>query len=834
MLDASSFPFETFGDMLKYLRRRVRLTQNQLAGAVGYTREHLARIETNARLPDVTVIKALFVPALELEAEPELTVQFIALAQAAHRHPVSITNKTTALPSLLTSFIGRERDTDDIVKLLDRARLVTLTGTGGVGKTRLALHVATKLQHYFADGMCFVELAPVQDMTFVPNTVVSVLKLSATKPALDALIEYLGEKQYLLMLDNCEHVLAACAALAETLLRACPNLKILATSRESFGVLGATVYRVPSLSLPTISQYQIDLVSIAQAESVKLFLARAGDLKPNQMLTEHNAFAIVQLCRRLDGIPLAIELAASQVRMMSIEQIVARLDQRFEIPILGQVTTLPRHHTLRAVMDWSYALLSVPEQQFFRRLAVFVGGWTLSFIENFCYWMNEVFAVSETKYEFKQPDVLPLLASLVDKSLIMVDEREDETRYVMLESVRDYALSQLHNANEIALARLAHLKLYAVFVKQADLKLRQIDQRYWYKCLETEHDNLRAALNWAIGIRDMNMAVQLTAGLWFFWFWRGYWIEAAFHTHHVLAMTQGILSGDIYKVKLAALIFASRTGNDQLFNDLLPSIQQWATELTDQYYLAWVKIIFSFATADTDQAVLWLEAASENAKLANDAWLNGEAMFIQGDRERARGKYAEAAKLYQNSITVLKTINDYSLMAYPIGNLGRLSVAHNDDKLALLYFEEAIALCREDGNRNGIADWLLQLAALRVRQNAPLAHIALSEVIQRFYEIGNLAGVADALVQYATLALKQHKNLEDLIFAATILGAADRIFETHSRLHRLVELIGNAEFKQRTLEIRGRLNEPDFALAWAKGRVMTTSQTITLATSYWQ
>lgn len=832
--DTNPLSFETFGDMLKYLRRRVRLTQNQLAGAVGYTREHLARIETNARPPDLTVIKALFVPALELKNEPELTAQFIALAQTAHQPSALITHKLTTLPSLLTSFIGRERDTDDIIKLLDRSRLVTLIGAGGVGKTRLALHIATKMQNRFADGVSFAELAPLQDMTFVPNTVASTLKLSATKPALESLVEHLSEKQHLLILDNCEHVLLACAALAEKLLLTCPNLTILATSRESFGVLGATVYRVSSLSLPVMLPYQTDLMTIAQAESVKLFLARVGDFKPNQILTERNASAIVKLCRRLDGIPLAIELAASQARIMPIEQIVARLDERFEFPILGQAATLPRHHTLRAVMDWSYALLNEQEQQFFRRLAVFSGGWTLNIIESFRYWLNDALDYATFKPTTQAHDALQLLASLVDKSLIVVDERDDETRYMMLESVRDYALSRLHEANEVAFAHLAHLKLYVAFAKQADPKLRQIDQRYWYQQLEAEHDNLRAALNWAIGIRDVDMAVQLITGLWFFWFWRGYWIEGALHTRNVLAMAQDVVSDDIYKVKLAALIFASRTGNDLLFSSLLPFIQHWAVGLTLPYYLAWAQVVFSFATIDPDQAVRWLEAASKNAQLANDTWLNGEVMFIQGDRERACGRYAEAAQLYQKSITELKTINDASLMAYPIGNLGRLAVAHNNDKQALLYFEEAIALCREDGNRNGIADWLLQLAGLQVRQNNPLqARVTLAEVIQRFQEIGNLAGVADALVQYATLALKCQDKVENLTFAATILGVADHIFETHSRLHHLVELIGKAEFKQRVTEAREVLNEFEFAAAWGKGRAMTVSQAITLAIAYW-
>ncbi|MCW1968868.1 MAG: helix-turn-helix domain-containing protein [Anaerolineae bacterium] len=825
--------FETFGDMLKYLRRRVRLTQNQLAGAVGYTREHLARLETNARPPDLAVVKALFIDALELQHEPNLTAQLLALAQAAHFVAVATPLPTIGLPIALTSFVGRQHDTSEIVKLLERARLVTLTGTGGVGKTRLALHLAVSLHPQFADGVSFVELAPVQDMAFVPNVVATALKLPATKLATKSLIAHLAEKQHLLILDNCEHVLTACATLAETLLKACPQLKILATSRAAFGILGATVYRVPSLSLPSPSMYPHDIHLIAQAEAVQLFLARVIDLKPEFGLTERNAVAVCKLCQRLDGIPLAIELAASQMRVMPIEQILARLEQRFEFAAVGHSNNLPRHQTLQAVMDWSYALLNSAEQQLFRRLSVFVGGWTLDAIEHFQTHMAEKTSNPDTV-----SDTLQLFIALLDKSLIVLDERDHETRYGMLESVRDYALSKLHQSNEIAAARLAHLQFYLNLTAQADPQLRRTSQRSWYRRLEAEHDNVRAALNWAIGIRNITAAATLIANIWFFWFWRGYWGEGALFTRHVLAMTTPLekmvaLTDDCPKVLLAALIFASRTGNNALFNTLLPLIHQWVSHLHDSYYLAWAQIGFSFATPDPEQAIHWLEAAHANAQLANDDWLRGEILFIQGDRERARGQYANAAKHYQDSIAILKTIDDDSLMAYPIGNLGRLALVDDNTQQARLYFEEAIALCRADSNRNGIADWLLQLATLNVRcGDTDAARFALNEVIRQFHEIGNLAGVADTLVQYAALALQNTRDMPSLVFAATVLGAADRIFETHNRLHQVVELVGDAEFKQRVLVVKLALSDAMFAAAWAKGRVMTTTQVIAFATQH--
>ena len=342
-----------------------------------------------SRPPDVTVVKAQFVPVLGLQSEPTLAERLIALAQAAHaaradaRTPpaASLINQTTHLPTPLTSFIGRKREVAQVMQLLSDARLVTLIGSGGVGKTRLALQVAAHLHAAFADGASVVELAPVQDMAFVPGAVAAALQLPATKPPLESLIEHLHDQHSLLILDNCEHVLLACAQLASKLLQACPRLFILATSRESFGMLGATVYRVPSLALPSARPGEETAIAIGQAESVQLFIERARALKPAFAITERTAPIVARICRRLDGVPLAIELAASRVRVLSVEQIAERLDDRFDLLTSGNTTALPRHQTLRAAMEWSHALLTDDEQRLFRRLSIFVGGWTLEAAE---------------------------------------------------------------------------------------------------------------------------------------------------------------------------------------------------------------------------------------------------------------------------------------------------------------------------------------------------------------------------------------------------------------------------------------------------------------------
>ena len=426
-------------------------------------------------------------------AHPELTSLFPPL-RSAGRDDVPHN-----LPTPTTSFVGREKEIGEVETVVGRSRLVTLTGSGGCGKTRLALQAATELADGFADGVWFVELARLTDARLVPEAVATALGVGevAGEDRQKAISAFVRERSLLLILDNCEHVLDACGRLADALLRDGPNVKVLATSREALGLSGELVYRVPSLSLPE-GEFEGDVLRF---EAPRLFAERATFHRPDFVVDEGNAAALVALCRRLDGIPLAIELAAARVRALSIEQIDARLDDRFRLLTGGSRAALPRQQTLRALVDWSHSLLSDLERTALRRLGVFVGGWSLEAAE-------AVVAGADVETW----EVLDLLASLVDKSLVQVDEGA-ETRYRLLETVRQYALEKLLAADDSAATRQTHLEFFLGLAEEAAPHLTGPNQDLWFARLKKEHDNLRAALEWSRGLDRLRLSGAL------YWFW---------------------------------------------------------------------------------------------------------------------------------------------------------------------------------------------------------------------------------------------------------------------------------------------------------------------------
>src|SRR5512141_33519 len=419
------------------------------------------------------------------------------------------------LPAATTSFIGREKEKAEIKQAISAHRLITLTGSGGTGKTRLSLQIAADLLDQFADGVCFVELAPLTDPSLIPQTILSALDASESqdKTITQALIERVHGKKLLLILDNCEHLIETTAKLVETLLSNAPELKILASSREALGVQGEMAWHVPSMSLPD-AKHSISLDELSRLEAVRLFTERAMLAKPHFQLTKDNASFVTQICFRLDGIPLAIELAAARVRALSVEQIAARLDDRFHLLTGGLRTALPRQQTLRAMIDWSFNLLSEQEKQLLRRLAVFVGGWTLEAAEQVCI------------EEGGELDVLDLLTHLVDKSLVIMEDSPGSVRYRMLETTRQYAREMLMMSEETRAFRDQHLDYFLMYAETAQPELRGARQAEWMSLLETEHDNLRAALEWSQGTRpDLGLRI-IAAALVDFWDTRGHITEA--------------------------------------------------------------------------------------------------------------------------------------------------------------------------------------------------------------------------------------------------------------------------------------------------------------------
>lgn len=394
------------------------------------------------------------------------------------------------LPAQSTSFIGREKEIKEIMDALHANRLVTLAGSGGTGKTRLSLQVAAEVLEQFDHGVWFVEFAPLTDPDLIPQTILSAIGISEQqgKLPIELLKEYLYEKRVLIVLDNCEHLIEASAQVVNILLSSAPEIKILTSSREALGVIGELSYHIPSLSLPNIKRLPT-IEQVLQYEAVRLFIDRARLVSPHFEVNKENALYIAQICHRLDGIPLALELAATRVKMLSVDQILKRLNDRFRLLTGGARTALPRQQTLRATIDWSYNLLSEHERTLLRRLAVFIGSWTLEAAEEVC-----------NGDGIEADQILDLMSQLVNKSLVAVDEhsKSGETRYRILETVRQYAREKLFDTEEASPLRDKHLAYFMKWTEQAEHELYRSNQVLWYQKLDDELDNIRTALEWAL------------------------------------------------------------------------------------------------------------------------------------------------------------------------------------------------------------------------------------------------------------------------------------------------------------------------------------------------
>ena len=436
------------------------------------------------------------------------------------------------LPIQLTSFIGREKEIAEIKSMVEHNRLVTLTGSGGVGKTRHSLQVGAEVLDAFAEGVWLVELASVPSPELVPQALASVLGVQEdqARPLVTALQDHLQAKTVLLLLDNCEHLLEACAQLADGLLHACPHLKILVSSREALGMAGEVSFRVPSLSLPD-AQHLPSLERLTQYDSVRLFIERAVAVKSDFIVANHNAPAVAQICSRLDGIPLAIELAAARLRGLSAEQISERLDDRFRLLTGGSRTALPRQQTLRAMIEWSYDLLSEAERVLLRRLAVFIGDWTLEAAEAVCaepgssvgstlpaaqppaFGASVPAALAPAGQAIATSEVMDLLLRLVDKSLIVPQEQGGQARYHMLETIRQFAHDKLLESVEDTWLRLRHLEFFLKFAEQAEAELQGAEPLIWLHQLGAEYENLQATLGWAREAGSTQLALRLSRAL---------------------------------------------------------------------------------------------------------------------------------------------------------------------------------------------------------------------------------------------------------------------------------------------------------------------------------
>ena len=468
------------------------------------------------------------------------------------------------LPLELSSFVGRKQEIAEVEVMLSEHRLLTLTGPGGSGKTRLALAVASDVARDFGDGVWLVDLAPLSDPGLVPQALASVLGVREApgRELTQTLSDHLLPRTMVLVLDNCEHLIGACASLAEILLRHCPNLRVLATSREALGVLGEAIFAVPPLSMPD-PRHLPTVESLSHYEAARLFVDRAEAVKPSFALTESNAMAVAQVCYRLDGIPLAIELAAARARALSVGQISSRLDESFRLLTGGGRSALAHQRTLRTAMDWSHDLLSEEERIAFRRLSVFAGGWTLEAAETVC-----------AGGGIDEGEVMDLLASLVDKSLVLVTEQRDgEARYRLLETVRQYALEKLEESGEAGEVRGRHAAWFLALAEEAGPLMMGREQVGWLERTWPEQHNFRAAVRCFLERKDADRAIGLTWAFWRYWWVTGLQGEARRWMEEVLE--SGDLPGnEVYPARRAQanLIIGTYAWSEGDLTSALPAL----------------------------------------------------------------------------------------------------------------------------------------------------------------------------------------------------------------------------------------------------------------------
>ncbi len=738
-----------------------------------------------SRVPEATpeAVRALLARCLEKDAARRMPSINDALAEIERalearewEHPErprpAPRDVRTNLPGELTSFIGRRRELTEVKELLATNRLLTLTGSGGCGKTRLALRAARDLIDSFADGVRLVELAALSDGALVPQAAAAALDVreEARVALIDTLADRLKERTVLLVLDNCEHVLRACTELVDPILRSCPAVKVLATSREPFGIAGERAWRVPSLSMP-----DEEGDAGPDCEAVRLFTERAGAVAPSFRVTSENTPSIVQICRRLDGIPLAIELAAARARVMSVQQIASRLDDRFRLLTGGSRTAVPHQRTLAALIDWSYDLLGEPERALLRRLSVFYGGFTL-----------EAAAAVTPSDEY---EVLDLLMQLVDKSLVMADEGAAEKRYRLLETVRQYAADRLiGEGSESADARDRHAAFFAGLAEQAEKHLQGPAQGAWLARLELEHDNLRAAWDW-LGTRPGGGSALLTMGgaLWRFWVTRGHLSEARRRLAEALERADASAPTPARAKALGGAGTAAWGQADYgAAADLLGESLRLRRELGDRSGVAASLNNLGLVAADAgrpDEARTMYEESLAIRRELKDT--PGEAAVLNnlGLLEYRAGRYTAARELQERSLEIKRRTQDRRAIAYSVGNLAYIALAEGQTARAREQAEECLAISRETGDRRGMAEALELIAGLAC-ETAPARAVRLYAAV-------------DSLRR--------------------VIGAPPPPQERAEHLRRLAAA-------------RAAIGETTYAFRWSEGQAMTLEEAIGLAT----
>ena len=641
---------------------------------------------------------------------------------------------THNLPQPLTSFIGREAEIAQVRQWLSTTRLLTLSGAGGCGKTRLALQVAGTMLEHHPDGAWFVELAPLADPSLVAQAIAKALGVTeqSGQDLMETVAGWLASRKLLLVLDNAEHLLEACAQIVDVLLRRCPGLSFLVTSRERLGIDGELTYRVPSLSFPEARAGSTSW-EVLSCEAARLFIDRARLQRPEFEVTEKDAAALASICRRLDGIALAIELAAPRMRVMSVQELSRRLDDRFGMLTGGSRTALPRHRTLRSLIDWSHELLGEAEQAVLRRASVFAGGWTLQAAESVC-----------SGGSARRTEVLDLLASLTDKNLVLAETQGEETRFRLLETVRHYAQDRLRESGEDEPVRDRHVDFFLDMAGRL-LDPMQSDSELQAKLLrlDREHDNVRAALAWceaspARSVKGLGLAGELH------WFWRirGHYGEGRDWIARLLAIAPDAKREDAH-----ASAFHAAGALAYLQGD--------------------------YATAEgrhREALAIWRRLGHQRGIV--------RSLISLGTVANSRGELAVARGLYEDALSIARQIGDRRNISMGLHGLGMVAHAAGDYAAAQALLEECVAVSRDIGAwRAAVA--LSELGEVRHAQGElEAARSLLREALEGQRALGDRPGMAKSLVALATVA----HDAGDIALAKSHLGEALDIVPTGDAL----------------------------------------------------
>jgi predicted ATPase len=741
---------------------------------------------------------------------PDLPSEFSPLKTLEGQH--------SSLPAQPTPLVGRDRELDEVLALLrsPAVRLLTLTGPGGTGKTRLGLQAATELTDEFEDGVFFVALAAIADVALVAPTIARALGLAegSNQPPEELLEGYLRDRQTLLVLDNFEHILAS-AALLDALLSAASGLKVLATSRTPLGLYGEHEYPVPPLSLPVPGSLPSP-DRLARYEAVRLFVERARAVRPDFSLTEENAGAVAEICKRLDGLPLAIELAAARIKLLPPQAMLSRLGNRLKLLTSGARNLPERQRTLRNTIEWSHELLEEGEKALFATLAVFSGGSTLEATEAVC------------DPEGGLPvDVLEGISSLLDRSLLRQEEGpEGEPRFAMLETIHEFASERFEASNEVEKLKERHAEYFLALSEEAEPQLREPEQEAWFERLELEHNNMRAALTWAIEQRNSELGLRLAGALWRFWWMRGYFDEGRRWLDEVLAEGGGTLPA-----RLKVLDGVSWLANAQGDLDRAEEAAEEGLRSSDEAGIEG-SVAASFRgtlgdvaqnRGDPEKAKRLFEESVRLYREAKDRWGVAWALGGLGNLFNVREDYERAKELYEEGLALSRELGQSELQSAYLISLGHVSLLEGDFERAIALNEEAAALHQERGRRGGLEFALDNLGwAALLHGDHDRAETIHKESLALCRDLGDKYIGAESLEGLACAAGARREDER----AARLFGAAWALREAVG--YRLVPR-ERALREPYLLAARASAEEAAWDEAWEEGRKMTFTEAVSYA-----